>query len=140
LNVYSTGALTILPGTAFTTIPGLTLTVTVPANTKTIISTTGGIATQSGSATGFSQVDVWIFVDGSPTANGSLPRLIAANTGGITGMFTYWSTTTVPPLAPGVHTISVMAKGNGGANSNATVAGDTNSVLQGELIVAFVKQ
>jgi len=139
-NAYGTGAIVITPVTGFTLVPGLSVNVTVPSDARVLVTTTGGIQCTSNLAAGFSTVDVWIFVDGVALNNGSLPRLIAANTTGIINMFAYWSTTTSPPLAPGPHVIEIRARGLGGANANAIVSGDSTSVLQGELDVTIIRQ
>jgi hypothetical protein len=112
--------------------------VTVPANSKVYVSTYGGVQTTSNVSTGFSLVDIALFVDGVLVNDGAFQRLNAIN-GGVVGAFAYWSFSTAPPVAAGVHTFSVRAKGNGNG-SNATVGGDNTTVLQGELSVVFVKQ
>ena len=138
VTVWNTGLTTITPASGFTIIPGLQTTVTVPANSKVYVSTYGGIQTTSGSLSGFSLVDVALFVDGVLVPEAAYQRLNAIN-GGVTGAFAYWAISTAPTIAAGAHTFTVRAKGNG-SGSNATVGGDNTSVLQGELTVIFVKQ
>jgi hypothetical protein len=140
ITVYSTGGVVIGPATPFTLVPGLTTTVNVPANTKVSISSYGAVQTTSGSFSGFSIVDVVLMVDGVILPSGAYHRVIAANTPGLISMFQYWAFTTAPVISAGSHTFTVMAAGTGGSSVNATVAGDTNSVLQGELTLVFVKQ
>jgi hypothetical protein len=139
VSFFGTAAVTITPVTPFTVVPGLTQTLTVPVGTVTEINSTGGLQTTSGLTTGFSEVDVAIFIDGSPITNGGYARIIAANTGGIVQNIQYWSLQVHVPITPGPHTISVAATGNG-LGSNATVSGGPGSVLKGTLSIAFLKQ
>lgn len=137
---YSSSAITLTPTTAYTAIPGMTLTVTLPAASKVLISTYGGMQTTSTTAsTGFSSVDVAVIADGTFLPNAGRQRLNAANTGGITGVVEHWSMTAAPVLSAGSHTITVRARGNS-IGENATVAGDSASVLRGELNLTIIKQ
>jgi hypothetical protein len=62
------------------------------------------------------------------------------NSTGLIGTIQYWNFSTIAPLAPGPHTITVQARGNGTGNgSNATVGGNNTSVLQGSLTVVIIK-
>jgi hypothetical protein len=72
-------------------------------------------------------------------ANGGYVRIIAANNGGITGVFGYWAFTAAPILSAGSHTITIRARGNGNG-SNATVGGDNSSVLESEVNLTILKQ
>ena len=138
-NVYSTASVTITPAAPFTLVPGLSTSVLVPASTKVFVSTYGGIATTSTSTTGFSNLELVLYVDGAPTTNGAYTRIIAANTGGLTGQNSYWSFSTyLVGLTAGTHTFSIQTKGNGG--SNALVGGDNSTVNQGELSVLLLAQ
>jgi hypothetical protein len=121
-------------------VPGLTATVNVPANSKVLVSTYGGLSTTSASGTGYSTVDVALTIDGAFTASGAYARVIAANNGGLVTQNAYWAFVTVQPIAAGSHTFQIRAAGNGGANSNATVGGDNTSVNQGEITVLILKQ
>ncbi|MBL0214092.1 MAG: hypothetical protein IPQ07_09415 [Myxococcales bacterium] len=135
---FGTSSLTVTPATAFTLIPGLTATVSVPANAVVQISTDGALATTSTATTGFSTVDVAIQIDGNLLANGGYRRVIAANTTGLTGAFAAWNLTSLATLAPGSHTITVVAAGVG-QGSDATVSGSNTSVNQGTLNVVVLK-
>jgi len=138
--VWNTAGVTIAPATPFTLIPGMTTTVNIPANSKVLITTYGAVQTTSGAINGYSTVDVVVAIDGFLLPNGAYQRVIAANNGSLTTQFQYWSITTAPVVAAGSHTFAVFAAGAGGVGSNATVGGDTNSVLQGELSVTILKQ
>jgi hypothetical protein len=142
ITTYSTTGLTVTPALAFTVVPGLTITATVPATSKVIVSSYGGVQTTSASVGGYSTVDVVLMIDGAFVANGAYSRVIAANSTSLVTVFEYWGFTTSPTVSAGSHTFTIQAAGTGasGSNTTATVGGDTNSVLQGELTVTFVKQ
>jgi hypothetical protein len=137
--VFGTTALP-LAGVDFVSVPGLSVTISVPANAFVLINSTGGIQTSSAVSTGFSSIDVALGVDGLLPTNGSHHRVIAANTAGVPNNIVYWSLSTLAPLTQGNHTIAVFAKNNGGGSSAATVSGDSNSIFQGTLNVAILKQ
>lgn len=135
---FGTGSLTVTSATAFTLIPGLSATVTVPASALVQITTDGAIATTSTATTGFSTVDIALEIDGALLANGGYRRVIAANTTGLTGMFAPWNLTSLATVAAGAHTITVVAAGTG-QGSDATVSGSNTSVNQGTLSVTVLK-
>jgi hypothetical protein len=137
-SVFGTGALTVTPTTPTTDLPGLTTTMTVPANSRLYIATDGGLQTSSTAATGFSTVDVAVSVDGALLTNGLYARVICANTTGVMPMSCRWSMSAAITLASGSHTIKVVGMGiNSG--SNASVSGGTGSVNQGTLSVVILK-
>jgi hypothetical protein len=139
-TAYSSGAVGVTPQTGFTLIPGMTLTLTVPAASKVLVSTTGGLTTTSTQPTGFSVVDVAVYVDGVLLPE-SQTRLFVLNNGGTTGInvIENWAITAAPVLSPGTHTISVSTRGLG-TGDNANVGGGATSVLRGKLIVSIIKQ
>jgi hypothetical protein len=138
--VFGTGSATISASTAFTDLPGLSQSVTVPSNAVLKVSVDGGLQTESTANNGVSVVDVALVIDGVVAANGGYKRIVAANTTGIVTMISNFDMSQAIPLTPGAHTIKVAAKGNGGASSPALVSGDSTSVLQGELTVTIVKK
>ena len=77
---YGTAALALTPALPFTQLPGLSVTVTVPANSRVLISTSGGAALPSTALGQFSALDVAVFVDGEFTSNGAYQRLVPENT------------------------------------------------------------
>jgi len=142
-TVYGNSSLTVINSASFVVIPGLTQTVTVPANSIVLVSTNGGAATNSTATTGFSAVQVAVFVDGARTGGlqGLDQELIMANTTGLVQMMGNWSMEGVlPPMAPGsTHTIQVAAAGLGiGGGSTATVGGSNTGLLQPELTVTIL--
>ena len=141
---YATGSATAVPPAtgAFMLVPGLSLSIDVPADSNLLINTHGGVQTMSGSTSGVSRVDIAIVIDAAvaPTfVPGGIQRVVAANTGGSLTTITNWSMTASPALAPGAHTIQVYAAFNGG-NTLANVSGNNTSVLQGALSVLVLKQ
>jgi len=138
-TVYGTAALTVSPATSSTPIPGLTQTIIVPSNSILYIGTEGGVQTTNSSTTGFSFVDVDVFIDGTSIPDGGRRRIAVLNNGGITGILVYWSLSFSTVLSPGSHTIHVSSQGVG-IGSNAIVSGNTSSHLQGQLTIAVIKQ
>jgi hypothetical protein len=137
-SVYSTSALAVVPEAGRTLVPGLTQTVTVPANSLVYVSTDGGIETDSGSPTGFSQVDISVLVDGGVVQlNDAYQRVDILNNGGFVNAFAYWSQSMALPLGTGTHTIQVDASGTG-EGSTAIVGGPGDNVLQGALTVMIL--
>jgi hypothetical protein len=139
-TVFGTGSAIITAVTGFTDLPGLSQSVTVPSNAVVQVSADGGIETASAAANGSSVVDVALAIDGALPANGAYKRIVAANTTGIVTMIASFDMSQAIPLAPGPHTIKLVAAGAGGTGSSAQVSGDTTSVLQGELTVTILKK
>ncbi len=139
---WGTGAMTVNPTSAtnppFVTVPGLSVTVTVPANSAVLVNTYGGIQPQGTGGTVYSLVDIALHVNGTVPANGAWQRITAANTAGINGPFAYWNMSTVVPLPAGTHTFTVRARANSTGNA-ATVGGDNTTVLQPELNVTVLR-
>lgn len=126
---------------SFALIPGLTRSITVPANSLVYVETDGGIQTTSASATGFSETDIAIFVDGVQTSNGGIKRIITANNGGGFSMTNHWSFAVPLTLTAGNHTIEVQAGApNIAGAATANVSGSSSSVLRGKLIIMILKQ
>ncbi len=124
--------------TGFFFVPGLDLTITVPDNSVVYITTDGGVQTQSTSTTGFSIVDVALFVDGNFRPRSAYRRLIANNTSALVTQFENWSFAETVALSAGTHRIQVVAAHSGGAA--ATVSGGDGSTLQSQLSVTIVKR
>lgn len=135
MTVLSTG--TINPGAAFVLIPNLSTTINVPAGARVIVTTDGGIQTQSASTTGLSRVDIAVAVDGAILPAGAYRRVIAQNTGGSVTTIENYAMTMSLNLAAGNHTFAVYA--GQATGSLANVSGDASSVLQGVLTVTIVK-
>jgi hypothetical protein len=111
-SVYGTASLTV---TTFTLvdIPGLTTTVTVPANSVLYISTDGGVtlANTATVASASAQVDIALLIDGSVVPRGGFHRLsVFDNTAVWQDPIENWSMAVTAPLAPGNHTIKVQAR------------------------------
>lgn len=142
-SAFSTAALTTTPtDAAFTFIPGMTLTVNVPATSVVYIATDGGIRTNATTATGFSTVDVAVTIDGVFAADGLYRRHHVTNSSAIvSGSIENWSMSMFTTLTAGSHTIRVAAAGinvpTGG--SNATVGDVSGNVNQGTLSVMVLK-
>lgn len=121
-------------------VPGLSQTITVPQNSVVYIATDGGGITNSAATTGFSVFDVGVVIDNQFPSSGFFRRVYCANTTGVVAVICNWSFGGALALAPGVHTISVVATHFGASlNTTTSVSGDNNSVLQGTLTVMFLK-
>lgn len=135
-TVFSTGQLAILQTTsAYTLLPGLTQTITVPENAKVYVSTNGGFQNAS-TGTSYAIADFSIFIDGAAT--NVQRQVVAANTSGLGNIISQWNLSGVFALTPGSHTIQVRARDAGGsADGNA---GGTNDLIKGNLSVVIIKE
>jgi hypothetical protein len=138
-SVFGTAPLAVNLGSPFALIPGLTQSITVPANSKVYISADGGVRTDGIASTSFSVVDVALVIDGALPADAGFRRVMAVNSTGATGVIQNWNLGTVVALTPGSHTIAVHAGGAGFGNATATVSGNNFSVIQGQLTVVIIK-
>jgi hypothetical protein len=151
--VYQSTALTVTNGAGAVLIPNMAITLTMPATGAFHVNMCSyvGVATTSGSSTGFSGADVLFFVDSTraaavfPNNDGAYQRIYAANTTGLTKIFYYSSmcyTFTNGTWANGsTHTFQVAAAGSATTGaSTGTVGGDLNSVGQGNLYVEIIKE
>lgn len=139
VSSFGTGSVTLTPAAPFTLLPGMSATVTVPANAMVFVTATSGVQTISNAVAGFSAVDVALVVDGAFLSDAGFERVMVLNNGGIGGTIRYFTLAQAVPLTPGTHTLEVQASGLG-AGSNTLVGGGTSSVLQGALTVMILKQ
>lgn len=127
-TVFGTAALNATP--SFSDIPGLTQTITVPANSKVCMTTDGGVQGLAGNVS----VDVAIFVDGSVD---SVVRRVSINSTSGTDVGE-WSITQCLSMTSS-HTLIVRAAVSSGVGV-AVVSGNPSSAIQGELTVLILKQ
>ncbi len=139
---WGNATMNIIPTSAtnppFQQIPGLSTTVTVPANSAVLVSTYGGIQTQGALERDYSSVDIALHVNGSVPPQGAWQRVTAANTPGLSRTLAYWHITTVVQLPAGTHTFTVRARPNSGGVA-ASVGGDNTTVTQPELNVTVLR-
>jgi hypothetical protein len=137
-SVFGTAqAIAFITTTTYTLIPGLTQTITVPANARVIISTDGGVQC-SAAGVAFAAVDIGIHVDGVASPQGGQQQIIASNTDAVGQMISYWNMTKTYNLAAGTHTIDVRYRDSGnGATADGNVSG-TNPLIQGTLTVTIL--
>lgn len=135
-TVFSTGQLALTQTvTTYTLIPGLTQTVTVPANAKVYVSTNGGFQNSSAGAS-HATADFAIYIDGA--ASSVQRQVVAANTAELGQIMSQWTLSGVFNLAAGSHTIQVRARDAGGtADGNAAGA---NDLIKGNLTVMIIKE
>lgn len=116
---------------SFFFLPGLTQTITVPANSVVNIASDGGML--AAIAAGSTFIDVALIIDGSFTANGAYQRITCnSNT------FSFWSFSQSAVLTAGSHTFAIVGAWFSG--NSVTINGNGSSVLQGELTVTTIKQ
>lgn len=140
-EVYGTGQVSV--GAATTTavlIPGLTTTVTVPANAVVSVHTDGGIQSTGATSSTFSVVDVILYVDGVATTTGGQRRVAIANTSSLAQLIGNWSMDHTYTLSPGAHTFEVKAVGGVAGSSSANVSSGSAPQLRGVLSVEILKQ
>ena len=115
-------------------LPGLTSTVTVPANSVVSISTDGGFLAppSDDDPDETTTVAVSIVMDGAGTDTARRAMTLARTPGLPT--FGAWSMTVTMPIPAGTHTFAVLAAHNSGADVLAS-GGASSLTLQGHLTV-----
>ncbi|MBK9034839.1 MAG: hypothetical protein IPL61_26845 [Myxococcales bacterium] len=139
-EVYGTGQLAVTAGlTSYTTIPGLSQLVNVPADAVVQVATNGGIQC-TGLGAAYAVVDVAIFVDGVASNQGGVRRVVAANTTTVGQMIANWSFARSYTLTPGDHSIEVKAISIDPSAATANVSSASAPQLQAVLTVTIVKR
>lgn len=140
LEVYGTGQLLVSASTTtYVVIPGLTQTVTVPADARVRVDTSGGLqCTLAGAA--YSVVDLALFVDNNPSGLAGQRRVVAANTTTVGQMIANWSFGRTFTLGAGVHTIDVRAIAVDASAAPANVSSASAPQIQGVLTVTILKR
>jgi hypothetical protein len=140
IEAVSTGQLQVTPGTtSFTQVPGLLLSLNVPASSRLRIHTDGGLQCAA-VGTAYAAVDVALFIDGVASPQGGQRRVVAANTTAVGQMIANWSFDRVYTLAPGAHTIEVRAMSADAGSATANVASGSAPQLQATLSVTVLRQ
>jgi hypothetical protein len=133
---YNRGSAAVsISSSSWSTLSGLSRSVTLTESGKLKIQTSGGTLTTSTNSSGYSVIDVAIYIDGvqvASTYGGGIQRTYAQNSSGYKAATAAWSTFCVLDLSSGSHTIEVKARKESG--STATVSGNDGNVLQGVLI------
>lgn len=123
----------------YTTIPGLTQTITVPSDCYVVVSTDGGVQCAA-TGTNFAAVNVAIHVDGVASTAGGVRFIVASNTSAVGNNVVNWSMTKTYSLSAGTHTIDVRVQDTGDGTADANVSsGTAGSPLQGTLTVMIIK-
>ena len=137
IDVYGTAqAVSLVTTTTYTLIPGLTQTITIPANCRVIVSTSGGVQCAA-PGVAFAAVDIGIHVDGVVSPQAGQQQIIASNTDAVGNMLTYWNMTKTYNLTAGSHTIEVRYRDSGPGTADGNVSG-TNPLIQGVLTVTII--
>ncbi len=136
-------------------VPGLSTALTVPSGALVLVSSDGGVqANSSSTSNNATTVDIALYVDGAPLAQGGSQRISALNVSGARpGVFPWSFQLLVAGLSAGPHTFSVLAAPAGsagggnvgpgtdpGSTIGARVSGTTPATGQGELTVVILKQ
>jgi hypothetical protein len=133
-TAFSTGPVTD-PGSGFTLVPGMRLTVDVPANAVLNVNTDGGVALVSFSDGSYAVVDIALMIDGDLAPGAAVRRIAVQPVGSLA--FQNWSLGQSLTLSPGPHTFEVRARlldtnlppyavvigGGGGARRDAATIG-----------------
>ena len=139
-TVFGTSSLTMANSHPVTEIPGLTQTVTVPSGAKTYVATDGGLMVVGTTSGAHVTNDIFVEVDGNAPANGFYRRVQCVNNISGTAANCGWSLQGAMTLTPGSHTIRVVGSAPTSSGNSSIVSGANNSVNQGSLTVAFIKQ
>jgi hypothetical protein len=142
-SVFSTVPLLVTSGnTSFQQIPGLSKTLTVPANSVLLISSDGGGQATTHTAGALNSFFVILTVDGflTPIGGGYTRVDMVNDASGTSAAIGRWAFTPMMiALSTGSHTIAVEAAGTG-LGGSINVGGDVNSPLQGILTTVLLKQ
>lgn len=120
---------------SYAQIPGLSLSVNVPAGARLLVQTDGGLRC-TGTASSYSVVDVALFVDGSTATPGGQRRVFAAGP----QVSANWSFGRVLTLTPGAHSLDVRAASADPNSAPANVASGSSPLLQARLAVVVLRQ
>jgi hypothetical protein len=137
VEVVGTGQLAVSSATNYTLVPGLTTTVSVPANSRVRVDTSGGIqCTAVGNA--YSVVDLALFVDDAISTAGGQRRVVAANTAGLAQTIENWSFSRSYTLPAGNYRFELRAQGVDVNAAPANVSSASAPQLQGTLTVTVL--
>jgi hypothetical protein len=126
-------------------LPGLSQTITVPANAKVYVSADGGFAPATTTNNAVSVVDIVLVVDNQLVAQAGYKRGAAKYESVINAGILNWAFSTSLSLPAGTHTIAVEGGLTPGGGTQpvspipAIISGNATSVLQGKLTVVILK-
>ena len=148
-TIFGSGGLAFQPSVAgFFYLSGLApTTIAIPANAQVMVTTTGGVRSQSTVTNGYSVLDFALLIDGgTPIVNGNevanMTRVTASNPASGTAQgYARWSITYALSLPAGPHTFAVAAASvNAALGAAADVGGAPGTAMQGQLTVLILKQ
>ncbi len=122
-------------------LPGLSRTITLTAPAKVVISSNGGVQTNSLTLDGGSIVDVALWNNAALLPDGGFKRLTALNMGAaapqnLVTCFEYWAMECTLTLPAGTYTFDV--RGRWIAGSPATIGGNNTTVMQGVMNIMVI--
>jgi hypothetical protein len=138
-QVFGTGSTTISSTGSFTTLSGLSQTVTLTGSAKLLITSEGGLFTTGGNKGHYSEIDIVLFQDGSILTEGGYKRVTAVNNNGSRNTVENWTFSILTNvIAAGTYTWDIRSIKESG--EDAVVNGDNSSVLQGSLTIIVIYQ
>lgn len=132
---FNTGGIALVSA-SWTYATGFPVTITVPANCKTMVSVDIGVLFQGTNANN-QYCDIALFVDGAFTIDGGYYRTAGSGALANVDAWKIVNMTQTFNLSAGSHTLGVI--GIKSTNGAVTFGGDGTSVLQGEMTVTFIK-
>jgi hypothetical protein len=137
ISIFSSGPLVVTSTvTGPHLVPGLIQTVNVPANSRLLVSMSGGVTNRGTVATDFTVVFVGLYVDSMLNGTGRL--ILVPNTATVIGQVANFSETFSLNLAPGAHTILVGSGWLQGAA--ATISAASGDLRQAQLTIATINR
>ena len=139
-TAFSTGGIFGGPGSAFTAVPGMKLTVDVPENAVLYVSTDGGMGLIDTSSDKFALIDVGIAVDDATPTPGSYRRTLLHSSP--ESAFATWSLGHALTLPAGTHTFEVQSRlvdSNVDGTDIDVAGGQFDPALMGQLTVQIMK-
>jgi hypothetical protein len=140
-TAFSTSPIPGGPGSAFTAVPGMRLTVDVPENAVLYVSTDGGMDLVNTSPDASALIDVGIAVDGASPTPASYRR--TSLRGGPSTAYATWNLGHALTVPAGTHTFEVQSRlvdGNvQGTDLDVGGGPSTDAALQGQLTVQIMK-
>ncbi|MCG3167407.1 MAG: hypothetical protein POELPBGB_03198 [Bacteroidia bacterium] len=140
---YGTATLTLGPpqSSVYTTIPGLSQSITLTGNAKVLVSVNGN-AQSLGTGASYSAYSVGILQNGSLVPSGGTAYQVLVTNDAVGQPFDNFSTQALLTLGVGTYTFSAGARyeSSGVSAANVNISGGAGTPLQGSLIVQVIYQ
>lgn len=139
---FGTSSLTLTPtgsGGTYTTLPGLSRTITLTGTAKVMV-TVQGSAQITGSGVTYAAYSVGILNNGTLVPQGGTAYQVILTNSAVANTFDHFYTQTLLTLGAGTYTISAGARPESTGGSNLTVSGGNGSPLQASMIIQIFPQ